>query len=85
MKGTWCRVSGKDYAIFKDPKTSSSKKSARGLLSVVYDENNELRLFQNRTLEEACFDTELKPVFVNSTVNRRDSFAQVRERALKNL
>ena len=85
MKGTWCRVSGKDYAIFKDPKTSSSKKSARGLLSVVYDENDELRLFQNRTLEEACFDTELNPVFVNSTVNRRDSFAQVRERALKNL
>jgi nicotinamide phosphoribosyltransferase len=34
VKATYTRVNGKDIAIFKDPKTDSSKKSAKGLLFV---------------------------------------------------
>lgn len=85
MKGTWCRVDGNDFAIYKDPITSSSKKSAHGLLSVVIDEQNEYRLIQNRTLDQACMDTELRVVFRDSQVLLNESFADVRKRALANV
>lgn len=35
VKATHTRVNGEDIAIFKDPKTDSKKKSAKGLLAVV--------------------------------------------------
>lgn len=85
MKGTWCRVNGYDFAIYKDPKTSSSKKSARGLLSVVKDEQGNYIQMQNRTLEQYAMDTELVPFFRNSKILGTEPFAAVRNRALNNL
>lgn len=44
VKATFCTVNGKHREIYKDPKTGSGKKSAKGLVSVLKDENGELYL-----------------------------------------
>ena len=45
MKATYVEVNGEGREIFKDPITDDgTKKSATGLLSVIYDDNNEYKL-----------------------------------------
>lgn len=53
VKATHTVVNGKPIAIFKDPKTDSKKKSAKGLLSVL-DVDGELKLYDDvsRTAEQ---------------------------------
>jgi nicotinamide phosphoribosyltransferase len=51
VKATYTRVNGKCIPIFKDPKTDSSKKSAKGLLYVGIGENNEPELLDNVSME----------------------------------
>lgn len=47
VKATYTRVNGKDIAIFKDPKTDSKKKSAKGLLYVDRDDRMGYALVDN--------------------------------------
>ena len=52
VKATNTVVNGKSIAIFKDPKTDSKKKSAKGLLCVGYDDIGELVLADDVSPEE---------------------------------
>jgi nicotinamide phosphoribosyltransferase len=57
VKATYTRVNGEDIAIFKDPKTDSKKKSAKGLLYVDRcDTSGELMLVDDVT--EGTFESE---------------------------
>lgn len=52
VKATYTVVNGKPIAIFKDPKTDSNKKSAKGLLCVGYDDTGELILADDVSADE---------------------------------
>lgn len=72
VKATFTRVNGKDIAIFKDPKTDSSKKSAKGLLFVT-KVDGEYVLIDNVSMDKHCSEENLLKVrfidgqFVNQT------------------
>lgn len=67
VKATYCEVNGEGRAIFKDPKTDSGKKSAKGLLHVAKDENNCYILTDDITWEIEK-TSELKTVFKDGLV-----------------
>lgn len=52
VKATYTEVDGEGIAIFKDPKTDSKKKSAKGLLYVARDVKDELYLSDNVTSDQ---------------------------------
>ena len=52
VKATYTEVNGKKIPIFKDPKTDSKKKSAKGLLFVGKDSNGEYVLVDNVSREQ---------------------------------
>lgn len=61
MKATWVKVDGVESAIFKDPKTDSGlKKSAKGRLAALRDENGELYLVNEATPEQEAQSAYLK-------------------------
>jgi nicotinamide phosphoribosyltransferase len=61
VKATYTRVNGKCIPIFKDPKTDSSKKSAKGLL-FVHMVNGVLTLVDNVTIEQHTSEENLLKV-----------------------
>jgi len=66
--------------IFKDPKTDSGlKKSARGLLSVVLNDENEIILKEQCTWEEEKQGL-LETVFLNGNIVKEYSLAEIRNR-----
>lgn len=66
--------------IFKSPKTDDgTKKSARGLLRVTEDDNNELILKDQCTAEEEKQGM-LQTVFLNGKIMRTTNLAEVRDR-----
>lgn len=73
VKATYTRVNGEDIAIFKDPKTDSKKKSAKGLLWVGVGVDGEYFLQDNVTpAQEANWTNQLTTrfkdgVFYNQT------------------
>ena len=80
MKATYIERNGVHQDIFKEPKTDGgTKKSAKGLLSVV-QENGKLVLKQQCTKEEEQQGM-LKTVFINGEVMLNEDFITVRERA----
>lgn len=67
--------------IYKDPKTDSSKKSAKGLLKVTKDiDTGEFTLHDNVSYEEEC-EGELKTVFLNGEFLIEPTFQEIRDRA----
>lgn len=80
MKATWGEVDGKGRTIFKEPKTDNGlKRSARGLLRVVRDEQGELRLHDEQTWEQEQ-EGELKTRFLNGKLINHEHFEQIRQR-----
>lgn len=78
MKATYVERGGVGQAIFKDPKTDGgTKKSARGLLSVVYGPYGELVLQQDCTWEQEA-GGELRTVFLDGIVENRQSLGSIR-------
>ena len=72
---------GNHVAISKDPKTDSSKKSAKGLLMVVKDENGRFQLKADVTPEEEASEAnELKVVYENGKEYNLTTLAEIRER-----
>lgn len=66
VKATNTVVNGKSIPIFKDPKTDSKKKSAKGLLYVARNEDGEYSLIDNASTElEDSESNELKIRFEN--------------------
>ena len=66
MKATYCEVDGKGIEIFKEPRTDTSKKSAKGLLRVEKIEDNFI-LHDCQTIEQEK-QGELKTVFLNGKI-----------------
>lgn len=65
MKATYCEINGIGYPITKDPKTDNgTKKSHSGLLKVIKDDKEQLKVLQNVTWDEFHQpDNELKKVY----------------------
>lgn len=80
VKATHTVVNGKGISIFKDPKTDSKKKSARGLLYVGRCSEG-YRLEDDVTPEqEASEDNLLKVLFKNGEFVRKTTLAEIRMR-----
>jgi len=84
IKATYAEISGKGFDIFKAPKTDSGKNSAKGLLSVVL-ENNKIVTLQQCTKEQE--EKGLLVVGYNSGVfsEEKPYFNEIRARAQINL
>lgn len=77
MKATCVKLDGEWTPIFKDPKTDSKKKSAKGFLYVGMGEDGRLYLEDNVTREREA-QSLLTPVFKNGKLLRETSLAQIR-------
>lgn len=78
IKATWVRIDGKDYAIFKSPKTGDgTKKSAKGLTAVYRDANGEFYLKDEATWDEVN-NCEYKEVFLDGNLTGETSLDEVR-------
>lgn len=82
MKATYGVVNGEGRAIFKNPKTDDgTKKSAKGLLRVEKEGDDFVLYDEQTTTEEG--EGELKVVFSDGCMCRRQTFAELRERLVK--
>ncbi len=85
-KATYCVINGKEYPIFKDPKTDSGmKKSHRGLVHVSQDENGDFKYVDNLNMKEYEDYNKSHPsafitVFKDGKFYNRQSFPQIRKR-----
>lgn len=85
MKATYGEVNGVGREIFKAPATDSGeKKSAKGMLCVEQERNDELVLLESCTWEEEQQGL-LEKVFENGVVMRKETLSQIRERLLDTL
>ena len=79
VKATFTRVNGKDIPIFKDPKTDSNKKSAKGLLFVGKDKNGDYVLTDNVTRKkEESDENELKIRFKDGRFFNQTTLEEIR-------
>lgn len=80
VKATYTEVDGEGVTIFKDPKTDSKKKSAKGLLQVRLDaESGEYLLNDDVTKEEAN-ESFLEEIYINGQRVRKSSISEIRNR-----
>lgn len=81
VKATHTIVDGTAIDIFKDPKTDSKKKSAKGLLFVGYNSDGGYVLEdQVSHEEEASDDNKLKTFYLNGQFTRRTTLDEIRAR-----
>jgi len=78
VKATNVVMEGRDVPIFKDPKTDSTKKSAKGLLRVEY-ENDKYVMYDEQTREQEKQGL-LETVFLNGEITKFTTLAEIRER-----
>lgn len=79
VKATFTRVNGKDIPIFKDPKTDSNKKSAKGLLFVGKNEKGDYFLIDNVTREkEESEENQLRVRFLNGRFLNQTTLEEIR-------
>lgn len=81
VKATYTEVGGEGIAIFKDPKTDSKKKSAKGLLCVHRTDDGEFFLEDNVSKEtESSEKNWLQTIFVDGQFVKRTSLEEIRSR-----
>lgn len=84
VKATYTEVEGEGIAIFKDPKTDSKKKSAKGLLFVDIDTELDGLPFCLQDdvswKQESSAENLLRPVYINGTRVRKTKLSEIRER-----
>lgn len=86
VKATGAVIDGQQIMVVKEPKTDLGKKSAKGFLKVVRDENGELKLVDNCQLEDVqSDDNELRRVFYNGKLIVDEDLTTIRERAAAQL
>lgn len=83
VKATWVEKTGKGVDVFKDPKTDSKKKSAKGLLRIE-KENGKYVVYDQQTLEQEK-QGELQTVFKDGVLLSETSLAEIRERVKQSL
>ena len=77
MKATYGEINGKGIEIFKDPKTDSGKKSAKGLLKVIKDSEGEYLLLDQQSDDNGG---ELNTIFEDGEFMNLSTFDEIRER-----
>jgi len=78
IKATFGVVDGEEREIFKDPKTDNgTKKSAKGLLRVEYEEGRFV-LYDQQTREQEAGGL-LKPVYFNGEMMRIQTLEEIRK------
>jgi nicotinamide phosphoribosyltransferase len=81
VKATYSVVNGIPVNIFKDPKTDSGKKSAKGLLFVGYNTDGGISLYDNVSEEEEADEqNRLKTIFKDGQFMKRTTLDQIRQR-----
>uniref|UniRef100_A0AAU8GFB5 Nicotinamide phosphoribosyltransferase n=1 Tax=Salmonella phage vB_SEnST11_KE23 TaxID=3161174 RepID=A0AAU8GFB5_9CAUD len=86
VKATGAVIDGKQIMVVKEPKTDMGKKSAKGFLKVVRDENNDLKLVDNLEVDDVqSADNELRRVFYNGKLMIDEDLTTIRERAASQL
>lgn len=81
VKATHTEVNGEGIAIFKDPKTDSKKKSAKGLLFVGYNTDGGYFLQDNVSVEEeASPENKLQLIWEDGEWVKRTSLEEIRQR-----
>jgi nicotinamide phosphoribosyltransferase len=78
VKATYTEVANNGVAIFKDPKTDAKKKSAKGLLMVDKNIDNEYVLVDNVSSEQESTGY-LETIFSNGEWIKRTSLADIRK------
>ena len=66
--------------VYKEPKTDSSKTSAKGLLKVTYDEDTSMYLLQDGVTPEEANQGELQTVFIDGEFTDLTTFQEVKDR-----
>jgi nicotinamide phosphoribosyltransferase len=79
MKATYSEVNGEPRNLFKDPKTGSGKKSAKGLLRVTKDKAGIYTVHQEQTPAQEKQGL-LKTVFENGRLYRQQKLSDIRQR-----
>lgn len=79
VKATWVEKGGKGVDVFKDPKTDSKKKSAKGLLRIELEDDT-YKLYDQQTWGGQESQGELKEVFRDSKLLKETSLQEIRER-----
>lgn len=82
VKATYTEVEGKGIAIFKDPKTDSKKKSAKGLLFVGYNTDRGGNFFLEDDVtreEEDSADNLLQPIFEDGKFFNVQTLSDIRK------
>ena len=79
MKCTYIEGNGKEIEVFKDPKTDSGKKSAKGLVNVTKDSDGNFVLNHSVTKEQEQIG-ELRTVFLNGDIKHIESYETIRNR-----
>jgi nicotinamide phosphoribosyltransferase len=88
MKATYAEVNGVPRDIFKDPITDggkAGKKSAKGLLKVIYNGNGKHYELQEQVSKEEENEGCLLPVFKDGVLLREESLADIRARVESHL
>ena len=79
IKATHCVVGNRNLPIYKDPKTDTTKKSARGYLYVDKDESGDFVLESDVSLEKHLSESnELKTIFVDGLYKNQVSMDDIR-------
>ena len=77
VKATNAIVDGKQIPIYKQPKTDSTKNSAKGLLKVIKNEDGSYTTLNDVTIEEEQ-QGELVSVFKDGKLLREQTFEEIR-------
>jgi nicotinamide phosphoribosyltransferase len=83
VKATWVEKSGKGVDVFKDPKTDSKKKSAKGLMRIELEDGTYV-MYDQQTQEQEQ-QGELKEVFRDGKLLSETSLAEIRERVKESI
>ncbi len=82
LKATNSVINGEEVAIFKDPKTDSKKKSAKGRLCVIRGEGGEMELVDNTTQQvERSIYNQLKVFYRDGEFLSRVTLDEIRQRS----
>lgn len=88
VKATWCmnENTGKEYQVFKNPKTDSGKfkKSQKGLVYVTTDENGEIIAKDRFNLNTIPDGNLLKPIFRDGKMVNETTLTEIRNRLHNN-
>ena len=84
MKGSNITISGENYPFSKNPATDPNKRSKEGRLSLIRDDDGNLKTVRREELSDLDQDL-LKPRFYNGQLLREQTFGEIREKAQADL